>query len=686
MIECIIFEKFIRLVFPFLCKFAAMKKITLTTILLYLFVLSSQAQEPRFIFDNDSVPLPPKKELTQEQVKLDSLNKVLPAMPSWRIDPRFGERIPVSMDTTTYGINQRSIVDGQDVAVGYLGNLGSPAMTKIFFDREDISPFNYLNAFNYYFRRPGNQVFLNTKQPYSNVWYQSGGSRQSKEERFKGLMSMNFNKKLSVGFDIDYIYSRGYYQYLSNKQMNSNFYASYVSDRYQMHAFIATNSYNNSENGGITYPGYLKGKNPLSTDGTIDKNSSLTFPTNLSSTWNKLYGSQFYVTNKYSVGYEREDTTEFVPVASFIMTNYYTHQRRKFYSNDTSELNDFYNIETTSSSDYGVDERMGFASFKNIFAIQLNEGFREWVKFGLTAFIQQDFRKYELPDKSYPSIFESISSENSTVIGGVLSKEKGRFLKYNLSADLGVLGYNVGESNLKADITTAINIKGQDAYVKGIAYIKNTKPTYLQNHYVSRYANWDNDFSDIRRVYIGGEINIPHTKTRISGGVENIKNYIYYSLKDIAQDGGNTQIVSLRLDQDFKAGILHWNNQLVFQTSSNDDVIPLPKFSAYSNLYILVRLAKVLKIQLGVDAHFNTKYYAPGYSPALIQFYNQKVYKVGNFPMTTAYANLHWKNTRFFLMMYNVAQGLGETNYMTLPLYPVNPMIFKFGLSWDFFN
>ena len=667
-----------------------MKKITLIALLLYIFVFSIQAQEPRFIFDNDSVPLPPKKELTKEELKLDSLNKVPPAMPAWRIDPRFGERIPVPMDTMMYKFNQESLVDGQDVAVGYLGNLGSPAMTKIFFNEEDISPFNYLNAFKYYYRRPGTQQFLNTKQPYSNILYQTGGSKQSKEERFKGLLSMNFGKKLSVGFDIDYVYSRGYYQYLSNKQMNSNFFASYVSDRYQMHAFIGTNSYNNSENGGIKYPQYLKGDDPENPNETVDKNSSLTLPTNLSETWNKLYGSQFYVTNKYSVGYEKEDTIGFVPIASFIMTNHITQQRRKFYSNQTSLLNNFYGYQTAPSietPDYDVDERMGFSSFKNTFAIQLNEGFRKWVKFGLTAFIEQDFIKYEMPAAVYPWVFQSTSSENSTIIGGVLSKEKGKFLKYNLSADIGILGYNVGETNLKADVTTTINVKGQDAYVKAIGYIKNIKPTYLQDHYVSKYYNWNNNFSDTRRVFIGGEINIPHTQTKLIGGIENIKNYIYYdSTGKISQDGGNTQVVSLRIDQNLQYGILHWNNQVVFQTSSNEDVIPLPKLSVYSNLYILVKLAKVLSIQLGVDAHYNSEYYAPGYNPALVQFYNQREYKVGNFPMSTAYANLHLKKTRFFLMMYNVAQGMGNTNYMTLPLYPVNPMIFKFGLSWNFSN
>jgi hypothetical protein len=669
-----------------------MKKFALISAFIYIFVLSIQAQEPRFIFDNDSVAQQPTQPLSKDALKLDSLNKVPPAMPAWKIDERFGERIPVPMDTMLYNFHQKSLVDGQGVAVGYLGNWGSPALSKIFFERDEVSTFNFLDAFNYYYKRPKSQRFLNTKQPYSNIMYQSGGSRQSKEERFTGEISINFNKKFSIGFDIDYVFSRGYYQWLSNKQLSTNLFASYVTDRYQMHAFIGTNAFNNSENGGIRHHEYLQGKDPENPNNTPDKNKSLNFDVNFTDTWNKLFGNQFYVTNRYNVGYEKDngdDQKEFVPVASFILTNHYTDQQRKFYSNKTDELDVFYKnrLPQNQDFDYQVRERMAYWSFKNTLALKLNEGFRPWVKFGLTAFIEQDFRKYAMPAQSYSWVFNDVYSQNSTVIGGLLSKDKGKFLKYNLSADFGILGYNLGESRIKGDITTTINIKGKDAYIKANGYIKNLKPTFFQNHFNSKYFKWDKDFSDTRRVYIGGELYIPHTETRLSGGVENIQNHIYYDAnKDIAQEGSNIQVVSFRLDQNLHYGILHWNNQVVFQTSSNENALPLPKLSLYSNLYIQVKLAKVLSIQLGVDAHYHSKYYAPGYDPALLQFYNQRDYEVGNFPFTTAYANLHLKKTRFFLMMYNIAKDFGDSNYLSLPNYPVNPMLFKFGLSWNFTN
>ena len=674
-----------------------MKKLILIAIHLYIFVFAVQAQEPRFIFDDDKLNDKEQKKTTtepptKEELLLDSLNKIPPKIPAWRIDPLLGERIPVKMDTLLYGYNQQSLVDGKDVAVGYLGNWGAPAQTKIYFDEGERSQFFFLDPFSYYYRRPGNQVFLSTKQPYSNVSYQSGGSRQSKEERFTGELSLSFNKYLNVGFFIDYSYARGYYQYLSNKQLNTNAFVSYTGEKYQMHAFIGTNAYNNSENGGITDTRYLSG---TVADDPINKNSSLDFPTNISDTWNRLYGTQLYMTNKYNVGFRKDpNSSDSIPMASFIFTTHYEDQRRRFYSNQVNELDQFYGFDPTSMvmTNQAVDDHMSFWNFKNTLGVGINEGFRDWAKFGLTAYIQQDIRRFSLPSETNPWLQQEPIGQNATYIGGILSKQKGKYLRYNLSAEIGVLGYNSGESKLAADISTTLSFKDKDLIVRANGYIKNLKPTFFQNNFKSKYYNWDNDFSDTRRVYVGGEIYLPSTQTRLSGGVENVQNLVYFNRdlnvkeSSILQEGGSVQVVSLRLDQDLTFGFLHWNNQVVFQTSSNESVIPLPKLSFYTNVYAQFKIAKVLKVDLGVDAHYFTKYYSPGYDPALLQFYNQQETKIGNFPFATAYANLHLKKTRFFLMMYNIFRNMDDSQYLTLPNYPVNPMIFKFGLSWNFTN
>ena len=131
---------------------------------------------------------------------------------------------------------------------------------------------------------------------------------------------------------------------------------------------------------------------------------------------------------------------------------------------------------------------------------------------------------------------------------------------------------------------------------------------------------------------------------------------------------------------------LNWRNKINYQTSSNESVLSLPKLSLYSNLYLLFRVARVLHVQLGVDCDYYTRYYAPGYQPATMSFYNQRSIMLGNYPFMNAYINMKLSKARFYVMMTHVNQGLFGDNYFSLPHYPLNPRRFQLGVSVDFAN
>ena len=118
-------------------------------------------------------------------------------------------------------------------------------------------------------------------------------------------------------------------------------------------------------------------------------------------------------------------------------------------------------------------------------------------------------------------------------------------------------------------------------------------------------------------------------------------------------------------------------------------MLPLPDLNVYANLFIKFWIAKVLNSELGADVRYFTKYYAPDYSPALGQFVQQnqadKV-EIGGYPFVNVYLNAHLKRTRFYVMMYHVNQGMGDSNYFLAPHYPINPRTFQFGLSWNFYD
>ena len=684
-----------------------MKEKLLILCLLSFFATVLVAQQPHIIVPDSTLITSDKDSLDiiMEQAKREQgMGKITPISTDsteqhtryniWKIHERTGERYDATADTLLYNYQHTTIPDGHSIAMGHLGNLGSPTISKLFFDRGESSHFFFYDAYYPYNMDVEKQLFFNTRVPYSRINYQRAGGNIDKEERLETRFTMNFNRHLNVGFDLDFINAKGFYASQAAKQNNFSAYANYLSDRIEVHGYASQTSATNFENGGISDSTFIT--NPESIEQSF---TSRDIPTYFTKTWNRMKTNQYYLSARYNLGYNEPSLTpdeekEFVPVASIILTSRYKEQYRRFLSYDTARVtlpngDEVGKIDTLYTNNYyksAVDDSTRFSTLKNTLALSMREGFRDWVKFGLTVFVEHETRNFNLLDTIGDGRYKH--KEQSTIIGGILSKQQGKYLRFNAEADLGVLGENLGEFRINGNVQTTFNIAGKQANLMGEAYIKNLKPKFLEQQYHSKYFWWNNDFDDTRRVYIGGKLFIPFTNTTLSVGVENIQNLVYFDVNKLPfQESDNIQVVSARVDQNFKAGIFNWNNSVVYQTSSNEEAIPLPTLSAYSNLFLKTKIVDELTLQLGVDAHYHTEYYAPGYEAALLQFYNQREKKVGNYPIMTGYANMHLKQMRFFVMMYNIGDLIiGKPNYFSLPNYPVNPMLFKLGVSVNLNN
>ena len=58
--------------------------------------------------------------------------------------------------------------------------------------------------------------------------------------------------------------------------------------------------------------------------------------------------------------------------------------------------------------------------------------------------------------------------------------------------------------------------------VRAYAQFFNTKAPLFTRQYVSNHFIWSNEFGKTRRVRFGGELDIPHTGTHLSGHAESI--------------------------------------------------------------------------------------------------------------------------------------------------------------------
>lgn len=635
---------------------------------------------------------------------------------SWTIDKRFGNMTVVPIDTLQTGFQSSNDVGGPTGHYSALGNLGAPRIAHVFFEREDFSQLFFTDPYSQNFIRPDNVVFTNTKSPFTNLTYYKQGSSRDGEERFKAYFAMNANKRMGFGFNIDYTYGRGKYSNQSTALFNGDLFAYYHGDKYNMHFSFINNNMKMAENGGITDEGYIRYPLEMAEGGKTYSSGEI--PVNLKNIWNHNTGYHGFLTHRYNLGFYKDNpdvndtvhTEIFVPVTSFIHTVQVDINKRRYISYDEDQNAKYFHNNFLTDQDRDVTDQL---IVRNMFGLSLREGFNKWAKAGLTAFVTHEYRRFTMTDTitGQPGQrFMTDYKENVVSVGGQLIKEQGKLLHYNVMGEIALLGEDIGQFTIEGKGDLNFRLFKDTVRLEANAYIKNLNQPFYYRHFHSKHHWWDQDLSKTMRTRIEGKLSIDRWRTQLKAGVENITNYTYLDnvavkktqtdaggtetvtyLNEAAvrQHSGNIQIFSATLRQDFKWGILHLDNEVTFQKSSNQEVLPLPDLVLYHNLYLKFKLAKVLRIELGGDLRYYTEYYAPDYMPALGQFYLQNKetrYKLGGYPLVNGYINIHLKRTRFFIEMYNLVQGEGKRSYFQIPKYPLNPRLLKFGISWYFFD
>ena len=394
--------------------------------------------------------------------------------------------------------------------------------------------------------------------------------------------------------------------------------------------------------------------------------------------------------------------SEYVPVTSFIHTVKFDNYRRIYEAYQTPAdyyLQEYYDAgRLTGDSIYDQTKHW---HMKNTFAIAMLEGFNKWAKAGLKAFASYDLRHYELP--TMEGGFEKYN-EHVLSVGGQLSKQEGKTLHYNAVAEIGLTGVDAGTLALDGNVDVNIPFLGDTLQVRGDAFFHRETPSFYYRNYHARHLWWENDLDKTIHTRIMGTLSFPKTRTKLRVAVDEIKNYTYFSQSyEVTEEGlrtgvmvtpmqesGGINLLTAQLEQNFRLGILNWENQFTYQHSSKESVLPVPAFNAYTNLYIKFKIVKVLNVDLGADMRYFTSYEAPDYSPYMgqytVQGNGENNVKIGNYPIVNVYANVHIKHTRFFVMMSHINAGQGDKNYFFAPHYPMNERVFRIGVSWNFFN
>ena len=398
---------------------------------------------------------------------------------------------------------------------------------------------------------------------------------------------------------------------------------------------------------------------------------------------------------------------EYVPVTSIFHTlewNNYNHIYQAYSTPQDYYLKQYY----AKALEYGNDtiyDQVKHMQVKNTLGLSLLEGFNKYMKAGLKGFVTFDYNNYQMPDSTADgTLYRNKWTESNVSLGGQISKTQGKTLHFNLRAETWIAGPLAGQ--LKFDFNTDVNFKlfGDTLQLAANAFFHRIEPVFLQKRFHSMHIWWDDDDrSKETRTHIEGRFSYKKTNTMLRIAVDEIQNYTYYGMSydattesrtnmtaGVYQESGNINVFSAQLHQNFRLGILNWENVITYQNSSKKDVLPLPAWNIFTNLYLKFKIAKVLNVELGADAIYFSKYYAPDFCPAINQFAIQKNeasrIELGGYPFIDVYANMMLKKVRFFVMMTHVNSGSGNRMSFLAPHYPTNSNVLHLGVSWPFFN
>ena len=652
---------------------------------------------------------------------------------TWTPTQEFHKMEPVSPDTS-YNFHLHDYPNlRNDVNSTWLGVAGSATQYYDFFKRESQNGVSFYDPYEAWTFSPKDVPMYNTKTPYTELAYYGTlfAPDQRSSDNLHILTTQNFFPEWNLTLEYDRFGGGGILPKESTTNKTFVMSTNYLGKRYMAHAGYIYNMVSRQENGGIT-------DNSMVRDTTLDAREFKVLFDNAS---NHLKKNTFFLDQQYRIPFtflknlkyskeikeekhfrdsilaigdsalisqmeailaERQAmrdaadttgdgnvTTAFIGHSSeySVFTRNYkdliaanAKSARQFYGNN-------FLLNPTASNDSSRVMKLENRAF-----IRLQPWSEDAIVSKIGGGIGNRLLSYTVPD---PSFLQGTSNEvwNSTYVYAGAEGQLKQYIHWNATGDYVFLGEEAGDMSIKADAKLDIYPfrKARKSPVELGAHFETSldEPEFYSQHFISNHYRWDNEFGKISTTKVRGSLTIPRWKVGIDVGYALLSGNLYHdSTAVIRQNDKLMSVLSATLKKNFVFGPVHLDNRVLFQLSSDQDIVPLPTLAANARWYVQLNPTKdVLQMQIGVDTWWNTKYYSPGWNPALNAFYNQKEDKYNNGPFIDAFVNLQWKRACIFVKMENAGMGwpMDKADYFSANHYIHTQRAIKFGVCWPFY-
>ena len=618
----------------------------------------------------------------------------------------------------------------KDVNATWLGVAGSAVQYYNYFNRTSENGVSFYQPYESWTYSAKTLPFYNTKTAYTELSYTGTlfANTQKASDNLHILTSQNIFPEFNYTLEYNRFGGNGIMENetTANKSLSASF--NYTGKKYLMHAGYIHNKITRNENGGTT-------DNAMVRDTTLDARE---YPIHLSKASNKIVKKTFFLDQQYRIPFTFINTMrdkkwdkayrerilasgDSLMIASVDSLVLLAAQEREA-ARDTLDPEDITTAFIGHSSEYSVfrkryedqisssDEiaRQFYRDFlynptnsydstrvsklENRVFLRLQPWADDAIVSKLNAGVGNRITNWYDFDPTFLKGNTNTIWNSSFVYAGVEGQLRD-YIHWDASGDYVFLGNEMNDMSIKANALFTLHPfrRARKSPVSLNVHFETSlkEPEHYHNHFYSNHFKWNNDFRKTSETKLQARLDIPKWKVSAEVGYALLDGNVYFdSLAVVRQNTSPMSVLSASLSKDFAFGPLRMDNRLLFQVSSNQDVVPVPTLAANSRLYLQFDISKgTMKMQLGGDVWYNTLYYSPAWNPAVGVFYNQKQAQYHNGPVIDAFINVQWKRACIFLKAENVGQGwpMEKNDYFSAHHYIRTQRALKFGVYWPFY-
>ena len=619
----------------------------------------------------------------------------------WTIDRNTNKVVVAPIDTTLALWRLDYPHQHKRLGNNSTGGLGQASEEVNYFERTTSRDFTFVQPYDAYAYTLENVPFYNMKHPYIWMTYLESGQKRYREEHFEITTSQNINPSTSVSLNYKARGSKGKYERSRIKNQNFAGTFAHTGKRYSIHASYIHNNIEQQENGGVVGEWAIA-------DTVFEMPSGVPMRLATAEASNAYKNTSFFVKQSIGIPLMRMTERDFsmAELSAVYIGHLFEYSTwRKLYQDKYSTYTDerygrnengtFISHTDTYYKDWFLNptqtrDSLAERRITNRLFIQAQPWDRNGVIGTIDGGVGLDIYRYsQFSLNDYLSGKQNLVKKSAWFAYAGIDGKVRKYVDYGASFKIYPSGYRGGDFDLRAHAAFTAFINQKPFTLSGEFSQTATSPGYWMDNWYSNHYMWNNNFGKENETRFNVGFTVPDYGIELGFWQSVVTNKIYYGPDcKPAQHDGAVSLTSIYAQKDFNLKGVHLNHRVLVQLTSDRTVIPVPLVSAFLSYYYEFWVVRnVLRAQIGLDGRFNTSYYARGYNPALSVFYNQNEVEVGNYPYIDAFVSAKWKRMRILLKYQHLNNNLfGNGEAFQIARYPLNPGMFKIGISWTFYD